>query len=66
MKSGGDCSTSTDDGEPALQILVLDLWGWIETAEKLGAAAGHKKYDKLVFLQMFLLHYLVLRERSLN
>ncbi|MCM3118896.1 hypothetical protein M3610_27635, partial [Neobacillus sp. MER 74] len=38
-KSGGDCSTSTDVGEPALQIPLLDLRGRIETAEKLGAEA---------------------------
>ena len=38
-KSGGDCSTSTDVGELALQIPVLDLRGQIETAEKLGAEA---------------------------
>ena len=48
-KSGGDCSTSTDVGEPALQIPVLDLRGRIETAEKLGAEArqaGHMSQTK--------------------
>ncbi|WP_404331713.1 hypothetical protein [Mesobacillus maritimus] len=42
MKSEGDCSTSTDVGEPAMQIPVLDLFGWIETAEKLGAVARQR------------------------
>ena len=39
MKSVGDCSTSTDVGEPAMQIPFLDLFGRIETAERLGAEA---------------------------
>ena len=42
MKSEGDCSTSTDVGEPAMQIPALDLFGRIETAEKLGAELDKK------------------------
>ena len=51
MKSEGDCSTSTDVGEPAMQIPVLDLFGRIETAEKLGAVARQRYLVLLFFLQ---------------
>ncbi|MCM3672287.1 hypothetical protein M3181_26050, partial [Mesobacillus maritimus] len=44
LKSEGNCSTSTDVGEPAMQIPILDLFGRIETAEKLGAVA-RKRYS---------------------
>jgi hypothetical protein len=61
VKSEGDCSTSTDVGETAMQIPVLDLFGRIETAEKLGAVA-RQRYSVLLLL---LTHYLVLREQRL-
>ena len=42
-----------------MQIPVLDLFGRIETAEKLGAVAG--QLDTIVFT-LLLTHYLVLKE----
>jgi hypothetical protein len=43
-----------------MQIPVLDLFGRIETAEKLGAVAR----QRYLVLPLLLTHYLVLREQS--
>ncbi|MCM3589009.1 hypothetical protein M3182_25970, partial [Mesobacillus maritimus] len=51
--------TSTDVGEPAMQIPILDLFGRIETAEKLGAVA-RQRYS--IYFTSYE-HYLVLREQ---
>ena len=42
-ESGGDCSTSTDVGEPTAQSFGFE--GRIETAEKLGAETGQRNTE---------------------